>query len=373
METDLQAKRRSAVVLLLSMLCPLLLVLTACSGDEGKVAEKMSEAANVTANVNQNQNNGNAQQDEWKRQADLYLEKNSFNGAVLVARKGEVLFSKGYGKATESAANTPDTVFRIMSLSKAFTAAAILQLQEKNLLQVTDTLDKYVPDFKNGSTITIHHLLSHSSGIPREFPRMLNVPIKETIDAIKSRDLEFAPGTKYSYSNSGYIILAYIIATVSGQSYKQYMEDHIFGPLNMTKSGESIVPEDKKEPMSTGYVKNGNAVTPAPYFVTQSGGGSLYSTVGDLLLWDRALYGETVLKQSSITKLFAPNLDNYGYGWSYRPKKGNVVVHNGSGSGYSTFIYRKLDSQDLVVVLSNVSDVPAEQIGFELAGKMPHN
>ncbi|GAA3408004.1 serine hydrolase domain-containing protein [Paenibacillus hodogayensis] len=357
----LLATSRLAAIPLFGLLIPALFLTMAGASGQGDSSPQSVTVSQYTYS------------EPWKQEVDLYLQQNGFNGTVLIAREGEVLFSSGYGKETESTTNSEQTVFRLMSMSKPFTATAIMQLEEQNRLELTDTLDQYVPDFLNGDQITIHHLLSHSSGIPRDFPRVLNATLQQTVDSIKSRSLDFTPGTQYNYSNSGYVVLASIIQTVSGQSYEQYMQDHLFGPLGMTHSGESLLPTDTMPHKAAGYRKNsaGTALIAAPFFVTQSGGGSLYSTVGDLLLWDRALYGNTVLQQSSIAKMFTPNLGNYGYGWSIRPKRGNVVVHNGSGNGFSTFIYRNLDSETLVVVLSNVTDVAAEQIGFDLAAKIP--
>jgi CubicO group peptidase (beta-lactamase class C family) len=275
----------------------------------------------------------------WEQEADRFLRQNTFNGTVLIAREGEILFCQGYGKANASKACSPETVYRIASISKQFTAAAILQLEERGLLHVNDTIDKYIPDFKNGERITIHHLLSHTSGIPREFPRIPNATLAETIDQISSYNLDFEPGTEASYSNSGYIMLAYLIQTVSMESYSEYMSNHILKPLNMTSTGEYLHSDDRvAENLATGYTNGKEGLVEAPFQVTQSGCGSLYSTVCDLLLWDRALYSERILKKSSIEKMYKPNLGSYGYGWRTYPRRPSVVEHGGGGSGISTFI-----------------------------------
>jgi CubicO group peptidase (beta-lactamase class C family) len=308
----------------------------------------------------------------WEQDADRFLRQNSFNGTVLIAKKGEIMFCQGYGKASESKACWPETVYRLASISKQFTAAAILQLEERGLLHVNDTIDKYIPDFKNGERITIHHLLSHTSGIPREFPRIPTATLEETIDQIRSYNLDFEPATETSYSNSGYIVLAYLIQTVSMESYREYLSNHILKPLNMTSTGEYLHADDRAaENLATGYRNEKEGLVEAPFHVTQSGCGSLYSTVGDLLLWDRALYSERILKKSSIEKMYKPNRGSFGYGWRINPRRPCVVAHGGTGSGISTNIYRETDTQTLLVILSNDSRAEAEKTTFGLLDLMP--
>jgi len=175
-----------------------------------------------------------------------YLKIGNFSGSILIAKEGRILLSKGYGMANleHDVPNTPQTIFRLGSVTKQFTSMAIMQLQEKQLLNVDDPIAKYLPTYPNGEEITIHHLLTHTSGVPdfTSFPdyektMMLPSPVEKTIERFKDKPLEFTPGEKFKYSNSGYILLGYIIEKVSGKSYEEFLKENIFQPLNMMNTG----------------------------------------------------------------------------------------------------------------------------------------
>ncbi|HAA31543.1 MAG TPA: serine hydrolase, partial [Cyanobacteria bacterium UBA8553] len=178
-----------------------------------------------------------------------YLETGYFMGTVLVAREGEVLLSNGYGLANleHNIAHTPQTKFRLGSITKQFTATAILQLQEQGLLQVDAPISTYLPNYPNGEQITVHHLLNHTAGIPSytsfpDYPQKWRtvMSVDELIAWFSDKPLEFTPGDRHNYSNSGYAVLTKIIETVSSQSYADYLQHHIFQPLEMTNSGYDI-------------------------------------------------------------------------------------------------------------------------------------
>jgi len=183
-----------------------------------------------------------------------------FNGSVLVAKDGQILFSKGYGFSDheKQIQNSSDTLYNIASLTKSFIAVSILQLEEQQLLSTNDPLSKYISDFPDGNLIRIHHLLSHSSGIP-EILKVLDsgkpYTPNDIINLMKEKQLDFKPGSKYSYSNTGYLILGYILEKVSGVSYPDYVKQHIFDPANMKNTyvgkGEGLVAvgyENMKQP-----------------------------------------------------------------------------------------------------------------------------
>ncbi|MDX1417279.1 MAG: serine hydrolase domain-containing protein, partial [Candidatus Promineifilaceae bacterium] len=238
-----------------------------------------------------------------------------FMGAVLVARGDEILKSGGYGMANleHDVPNAPQTVFRLASLTKPFTAAAVLQLQEQGLLDVNETIDQYLPDYPHGSEITISQLLNHTSGIPDyEFLRpsaALRSPIslEELIDIFADLPLEFPPGSQWSYSNSGYVVLTAIIEIVSGQGYADYLAQEIFQPLGMDSTAyedlDAILPN-----RAAGYTLGSDGYHNSEYFdiSNATGAGGLVSTVNDMYMWDRALYGDEILGQASREAFFTP-------------------------------------------------------------------
>jgi len=169
-----------------------------------------------------------------------YLKIGNFSGSILIAKEGRILLSKGYGMANleHDVPNAPQTIFRLGSVTKQFTSMAIMQLREKGRLDVDDPIAKYLPTYPNGEEITIHHLLTHTSGIPDfgEFPDlqktiMIPSPVEKTIQRFKDKPLEFTPGEKFKYSNSGYILLGYIIEKVCGTSYEEFLKENVFQPL----------------------------------------------------------------------------------------------------------------------------------------------
>ncbi|MHB9097434.1 MAG: serine hydrolase [Syntrophales bacterium] len=315
------------------------------------------------------------------KKADRYLEacvqEGNFSGAVLMARKGKILISKGYGLANAelNVRNSPSTIFRLGSLSKQFTAMAIMQLQESKRLSVQDPLSKYIPDYPEGDKITLHHLLTHTAGIPNltELPEyeayMVNPsPILKTIDLFKNRPLDFLPGEKYKYSNSGYIILSHVIEKASGKSYESFIAENIFKPLNMKNSGydhQEIVLKNR----ASGYVLTDEGLMNAPYIDMSipSGGGSLYSTVGDMYLWDSALYKDALVSRESLDAMFTPDKEGYGYGWIVANLNGRkIITHNGSVNGFLTHIARYVDDDACIVILSNIANAPVNEISRDL-------
>ncbi|MGH9768635.1 MAG: serine hydrolase domain-containing protein, partial [Blastocatellia bacterium] len=236
-----------------------------------------------------------------------YVEIKGFSGAILIASKGQVLLRKGYGMANYEldAPNTPLTKFHLASVSKSFTAAAIMILEERGLLGVSDPLSKYIPDYPEGDKITIHHLLTHTSGIPNvnnfpdyndksKFPQTL----ASVIEMFKSKPFTMKPGERYSYSNSNYNVLAFIIEKVSGKSYGDFLKENIFDPLGMKDTGHDGKAGALIKGRASGYAPVGPSDLENASWIDwtiKTGNGSLYSTVEDLYKWDRALYTEKIL------------------------------------------------------------------------------
>lgn len=318
-------------------------------------------------------------QDKVEEYIGAWVKMGRFSGSVLIAKSGEVLFSKGYGMANHEhdIPNTPQTKFRLGSVTKQFTAAAIMQLQEEGRLNVDDTLDKYIPDYPSGDRITIHHLLTHTSGIVNvtslpEFRQYLLFPttVEKTILLFKDKPLEFDPGEKFKYCNSGYLLLGYIIEKVSGQSYEDYLEEHIFRPLNMVHSGYDH-PSTVLKHRASGYNVTKEGLINGPYndMSAPHAGGALYSTVEDMFLWDQALCTEKILKKSSLDKMFTPFKGNYGYGWRIDMIFGHKRVHHGGSivGGFQSHIARYVDDSILIVILCNQQPVNIKKISEDLA------
>ena len=316
---------------------------------------------------------------------EAYLETGFFMGSVLVAHAGEVLLGQGYGMANleHGVANSPQTKFRLGSVTKQFTAAAILQLQEQGLLKVNSPISTYLPDYPEGELITVHHLLTHTAGIPNytSFPDYVQkqrtaMSLDEIIAWFSNKPLEFSPGDRYSYSNSGYTLLTKLIETVSGHSYADYLQHHIFEPLGMTHSGY-----DQLAPIlphrASGYAPAKEDYQNAAFIdmSVPSGAGGLYSTVEDLLRWDQALYTDAVLSESSRQLMFAPAVGmgeesgnaHYGYGWVIdQAYEHDRVGHGGRIDGFTTSIARYPNEQVVVIVLSNLESAPVDRISNDL-------
>lgn len=329
------------------------------------------------------------------RLIDLYAKQELFSGTVLVAHKGQVILKKAYNLANRElcVANAIGMKFKIASLSKQFTALAILQLQEKNLLSLSDPLSQFVPNFTQGHKITIHHLLSHSSGIPNitffaDFGTKCLHPITlpEEVEylRINSIQLDFEPGTKYTYSNSNYIILSYIIEKVSGQSFENYLQDHILKPLGMHDSGlenlASIIPN-----RTSGYVRNDIQIKNAPYFDYSwaVGSGGIYSTIEDMYRWDRALYAnqQSIALPQSFKQLFTPhvqissNIPNFWYGYGLAIQEcefGHCMSHEGNINGFSSYATHYTQDDTSIIILSNFAFAPYKTLETAIRNIIAH-
>ena len=300
-------------------------------------------------------------------------------GAVLIARRGRVLFEKGYGSADVAwdVPVTPQTKFNIASLTKQFTGMAVLQLAEAGKLNLDDPVSKYYGDAPAAwQQITIYRLLSHTSGLPelkdlKEFTKGIAQPYTpaELIATFRDKPLDFPPGTKWAYSNRGYYLLGYIIEQVSGQKYADYIEQHIFAPLGMRDSGyDSNATVIRRR--ASGYATDGQKLRYADYvdWSLPYAAGGLYSTVEDLLRWDQALYTEKLLSRKWLDRLFTPDPSGYNYGWFMDSKGGRFkIYHEGSNPGFAAFIVRYPADRTLVVVLSNMETAPVRQLAYDLA------
>jgi CubicO group peptidase (beta-lactamase class C family) len=315
--------------------------------------------------------------------ADTYLSKLTkarlFSGSVLIARNGNVLLSKGYGEADrkKQVVNTAQTKFRIGSNTKQFTAMAVLILQAQGKLNVQDRICTYLSDCPaRWQAIAIHHLLTHTSGIPDftrfpDFQTTMGSPSSptETIARFKDKPLDFQPGEKFSYSNSGYVVLGNIIEQASGKRYEAFLQENIFVPLKMLDTGYDRNNKD----IAIGY--RNQTIVPAD-FIDMSipyAAGGLYSTVEDLYRWDQSLYTDKLIPKDLLDKMFTPfapipdSGGGYGYGW-FIGKEGDrlVVNHTGGISGFTAAIGRYPKDKVVVIVLGNQQDVDTNGIYVQL-------
>ena len=318
-----------------------------------------------------------AQVDEYMKAAVQY---DQFSGSILVARNGVPVFLRAYGMANYevSAPNTAETVFCIASLTKQFTATAILQLHERGKLNVGDPICDYLDDCPAAwHPITIRHLLTHTSGIPNysslpdwdEVLALKTYTHSELVALFRNLPLQFVQGEKFKYTNSGYYLLGLIIERASGKAYRQYLQDRIFAPLGMKQSGynesRSLIPN-----LATGYYSLGTSFINARYVspTTNLGASGIYSTVGDMLRWDQALYSDTMLSPKLRDEMFTPFLSDYGYGWQIGEKFGRRKTdHSGSDNGFSTYIVRFPADRMTVIVLSNSDRTSAGRVGLNLS------
>jgi CubicO group peptidase (beta-lactamase class C family) len=299
---------------------------------------------------------------------NLYTSQYKFNGTVLVAHKGKILLDRGYGYriVKDSAMHDPKSVFQIGSVTKQFTAVVILKLQEEKKLKVTDKLSKYFPDYPKGDSITIHQLLSHTSGIfnytnDEEFmnKEVTNPASREKMMArFKDKPLDFSPGTKWSYSNSGYMLLGYIIEDVAKMSWENAVRKYIFNKAGMPESGFDFTHLQSVK-KSTGYFRlkaDGNTPAPIVDSSVSYAAGSIFSTTGDLYNWFLALQADKLIKSTSKEQAFTPVRDKYGYGWGIDTLAGKRSIgHSGGIHGFvSNMVFIPEDSS-VVILLSNLS------------------
>ena len=253
-----------------------------------------------------------------------YSNQYQFNGSVLVAQKGRVVLQKGYGwkNVQDKQKNDDQTIFQVGSVTKQFTAAIILQLQQQGKLSVHDKLSKYYPDFPNSGMITLEHLLTHTSGIynyTNDLAFMKTEAVKPATQTamlalFRSKPLDFTPGTKFSYSNSGYLLLGYIIEKVTGKSYYQAVRERILQPLHMDHSGFNFTGLTGSNKASGYFILTSTKVEPATIVDSSVAyaAGALYTSVGDLYKWDRALYTAGLLNAASLAQAFTPHKDGTG-------------------------------------------------------------
>ncbi|MEA3392810.1 MAG: serine hydrolase domain-containing protein [Candidatus Marinimicrobia bacterium] len=327
--------------------------------------------------------------------------RGQFNGNILVLKEGKIVYRGSFGIAD---INTNDSLhlksrFRLASVSKQFTAAGIMELAESGALNYDQDLRDFFPELPYEG-ISIRHLLNHTSGIP-DYERLLNKHWKPELDyrdpqriisgnediirmlAANQPPIRFEPGDKYEYSNTGYVLLASIIERVSGQTFAEYLKEQIFDPTGMKNTcvykyvlnDSTSVPErvygfkksiNGKDMISTDY----------HYINPVQGDGGVYSTVDDMLKWDRVLYGDKILSEFSKKEAFSPAILNngdtswYGFGWGIKtsPTGKKVLEHSGGWVGFRTYFYREIEENNCIIILTNHSS----QYMWDIVNELKH-
>jgi CubicO group peptidase (beta-lactamase class C family) len=323
------------------------------------------------------------------RRADAYLQARTaagqFSGTVLLARGERTLLVKGYGLANEEwrVANTPDTRFPVASITKTFTAALVLTLRRQGRLALEDPVCKHLaPCPAHWRAITLRHLLMHTAGIPeyakdKDFLQKVRgrIALPDLIAVFRERPLESAPGARYAYSNSHYILLGAVLEKAGGKSYEALLQEHIFTPLGMRDSGL----DDNSRVLAkraSGYspAAGGKSRVNATFVDTSwlYSAGGVYSTVGDLRRWERALSNGTALPREDVALMWSPEHGSYGYGWQLMqpsPQWLNrrLVFHAGGITGFASDLLIYPDEQVTVVVLANLLPIPLTEIAKELS------
>ncbi len=327
----------------------------------------------------------NLQAQDLEQKVDAYLaplvNSGDFYGTVLFAKEGNIELVKGYGFANleHGIKNTPNTIFHIASVNKPITAVGIMYLHQKGTLDINQFISKYIPGYPNGDKITVKQLLSQTSGIPSynrfpdysEYAKRENT-LKEVVDWFKDKDLLFEPGSKYGYSNSNFVLLAFIIEKVTGLPYQKYMEENIFNPLKMNHTKpykyDEIIPDRAEgyDPANTTFAlkKTGfynNSI--------KTGSGALYSTVTDLLKLDQALYTDELLNRETKKLMFTPIKNNeYGLGWGiWKRFDKNKHDHDGASPGSVAYFSRYPDDKVTIIFLGNINTGAFNRMKYNLA------
>jgi len=340
-----------------------------------------------TQDSNQTQN--------FNQTVDTYVQSfPHFSGVICVLKNNNIVHKKAYGYANIDLKNpnTCSTKFAIASNTKTFTAVAIMILQEQNKLQVHDKVNKYIPGFPD--TITIHHLLTHTSGLPN-YNKYWNdvadcLTIKEMVDKTKNWNLESIPGSPYAYSNTGYLLLAHLIEQVSNMSFSQFLQHHIFTPLQMLNSGsinDATYAEHKAlgyQTIDTAYAKNESSdyqiindiIAPTPSLhspLTLTGSGNIYSSIDDMHVWIQSLFSHKIINAQSLASLISPHVAMtsspdrfYGYG-CFIDKLSNkrFIDHSGVLVGFLSKVIHFIDDNITIIVLTNIENRQQIDILFD--------
>lgn len=318
--------------------------------------------------------NGQSTKEKVDDFLSTYNEYKIFNGTALVYFDGETILNKGYGYANLEfeIPNDPDVKFRIGSISKQFTAAVILKLVEEGKIKLDGHITDYLPDYRKdtGSKVTIHQLLTHTSGIPSytNIPNLMSDSSRNRysedyfVEHFLSGDLLSEPGKEWAYNNSGFYLLAVIAERVSGKKFSDLLAEYILNPLDMKSSGNEEDTEIRSKAAS-GYNGIFSFLTKAPYIYMPNalGAGQMYSTTGDMLAWHKSLIHSDILSKESTEKMLTPYMNNYGYGIGIDTiyvgadsLKRTMIAHSGGINGFTSYYVGLLEDETAIILLTNM-------------------
>lgn len=310
-----------------------------------------------------------------------FVDLHRFSGAILVGCDSKILVRKGYGLANRDRdiPNTSRTKFLVGSIAKQFTAVAILLLQKTGRLHLHEPIGSYLPDCPPAwKQVTIHHLLNHTSGIPNYTNHLhwrtlakSHMTVDGIVDLFKDKPMDFHPGERQSYSNSGYILLGYIIEQITGKTYETFVAENILKPLGMKDSGYHYH-ADRPKDCAVGYLLLHDELVNAEYLnmSTIRAAGGLHSTVEDLWLWNQALHSEKIISNKSLAVMFmfTPFLANYGYGVGIAQQfDRRLIGHGGGVEGFSSYLGHYPDEKLCIIVLSNLEETNTAGIAKDLS------
>lgn len=322
--------------------------------------------------------------DKLIKYMDSWAKADRFSGTVLVCESDNILLHKSYGYANVQyiMMNKVNTKYKIASLTKQFTAAAVLKLYEMGKMKLEDKIQKYIPEYEHAKSLTIHQLLSHTSGIP-EHTNFKEYRISEAInfsiilDRLNRRELDFKPGDRAEYSNSNYVLLAKIVEIVSGVDIEAFYKEYIFKPAGLENTGVSRN-EDIISELAQGYTYSGEGIINADYYDMSGayGSGFLYSTAEDLLKWIKALLNYKVINAETLKKMLTPYGHIWymnawaGYGCFIKDEQANELCTNGLISGYIFNVWVDLKNDYVVIILGNNDTIAVSKILEGIKGIM---
>lgn len=310
-----------------------------------------------------------------------YFTRNQFSGTALVALHGKVILQKGYGwrNVEKRIPHDENSIYQAASITKTFTATLVMKLAEMKKLSLQDRLSKYYPGYPKGDSITIAHLLSHTSGIYNytmdgEFMQTRSTkPATEAemLALFRDKPLDFPPGTGWNYSNSGYMLLGYIIRKVTGLSYEEAVRKYIFGPLDMQRSGFDFVHLQDADKASGYHEDSAGAYTqpvPGTDSTVSFAAGSIYTTAGDLFKWHQGLMKHAIVSPAGWQEISTDKRNGYGYGWDIDSIQGKYTVgHSGGMRGFRTNFIRIPEDDICIVLLGNTETQALHNITEKLA------
>lgn len=301
------------------------------------------------------------------------------NGSVMITQKGKTLLNHGYGlrNVTKNLPNNPNSIFQIGSVTKQFTAAIILKLQENEQLNLLDKISMYFPDYPNGDKIRVEHLLTHTSGIfnytdDREFMQtkaMNPISQKEMLNTFSNKPLKFVPGSDFEYSNSNYILLGYIIEKVTNKPYEKVVEQMIFKPLKMSSSGFDFNKLHNTD-QAKGYIvyskENSKESDEFDPTVSYAAGG-MYTTTADLNKWLIGLASDKIISKELYKKATKPYKNKYGYGNYINSFSGKTLIaHGGLTFGYTSYLGRIVEDDLNIIILNNITNYAINDIANDI-------